>query len=65
MMARNPTRFDKKNNLDERQLKAFDRMYQDPVNYTYNDICERFGMAHGSIIELAKERGLKLRTGRV
>lgn len=62
-MPRNPTRFDKRSNLTERQLKSFDQMYSDHHNYSIEDIIERFGINHGIVLELAKERNLKLRKG--
>lgn len=51
------SRFDKVNNLTERQLASFDNMVKSK-EYTWAAIAERFGLTKQGAYNLAKERKL-------
>jgi hypothetical protein len=48
-------------NLNDRQLKSFDYMYQRPTEFSAADIHERLKLSPQNQVILAKQRNLPLR----
>lgn len=51
------SRFDKVNNLTDRQLRSFDEMVKSK-EYTWSQIADRFGLSKNGAYQLAKQRNL-------
>ncbi len=52
-----------KTNMDDRALKAFDKMYLNR-EYSIAQICERFNIAPITVTNLARDRNLAIRPGK-
>lgn len=54
-------KFEKEVKLTERQLRTFDQMWMSN-EYTTKTIGQRFGIAHPTVLRIAKQRNLPSRT---